>query len=670
MREARLAWAPVAALWAYAVLTGIWLYVGWGGSAVTAAIANWNPAPPELALLIYVVLSLRRFTPGLRRRAWILVVIAVAVGLIGNLLSPFVVSASNRIASLWDDAIFVIYYAILAGAYAMFFVDLGGAFRGWRIWIDIATLTLSLGATLWLFLISPALIASGANSNGLFVSLLYAPPIGAVVIMAALLFMQIMDWRNERALRFLMASVVLEFMADLDWLRARISVDVPLDSWFNVVASCTVCALVATAVKFDMRREVPERSVQGGEVNPQSFLPTLAVLLAIAMLFGEQAYSIGIGGWILLACALGGAALLTARQLGARYELRRLQLTLAMRQADERLTELVRRSTDLVLIIDATRQLAYVSPASGAVMGIPPAAVRATPATRLLGLGNETRLSGFLDDIAARHLPAAEMTAAFTTPNGERRDVQIVGSDQRASPMIGGIVLNIRDVTDQYRLEREVLEAVTVERCRLSSDIHEGLGQELAGIALLLSALQSKLAFDPDAAPNLLYEITGQFSRTIEQAREIARGLSPLQVVHGSLDQALIQLAADMRERYALSVNVHGNIQDARLSAGEADHIYRIAVEALNNAARHSRCSNVDVALHADHDQIRLSVIDNGVGFALEAESGKGLGLRMMGYRARAMGGSIRIEQLLGGGTRIVVSVPFGHHPASRDSMP
>lgn len=462
---------------------------------------------------------------------------------------------------------------------------------------------------------------------------------------------------------------MLEFTADLDWLRARISVDVPIDSWFDVVAPCTVCALVATAVKLDTQRESPARSLQAGEVNPLSFLPTLAVLLAIAMLFGEQAISSGIGGGILLACALGGAVLLTARQLGARYELRRLHLALAMRQADERLTELVRRSSDLVLIINARRQLAYISPASDAVLGIAAGTVHATSATRLLGPDNEIRLRAFLDDITARHLPTAEMTASFTTPNGERRDVQIVGSDQRGSPMISGIVLNIRDVTDQYRFEREVLEAVAVERCRLSSDIHEGLGQELAGIALLLTALRSKLAFGSDSAPNLLNEITGQFSRTIELAREIARGLSPLQVVHGSLDHALVHLAAETRERFALGVNVQGSIQGARLTAGDADHLYRIVVEALNNAARHSRCSHIDIALQADHDQVRLSVIDNGVGLRPGAEFGKGLGMRIMGYRARAMGGSMRIEPLLGGGTQIVVSVPFRHHPASRDSM-
>jgi PAS domain S-box-containing protein len=437
-----------------------------------------------------------------------------------------------------------------------------------------------------------------------------------------------------------------------------------------VVANCVVCALVATAVKLDQRREVPERSLQGGEVNPQSFLPTLAVLIAIAMLFAEQANSVGISGWLLLACAVGGAGLLTARQLGARYELRRLNLALAMRQADERLTELVRDSSDLVLIVDARRQLTYVSPASDGILGMAPTAVRATPATRLLGLGNETRLSGLLDDLAVRHLPTAEMTAAFTTPNGERRDVQIVASDHRGSPVIAGIVLNIRDITDQCRLERQVIEAVAAERCRLSSDIHEGLGQELAGIALLLAALQKKLTLGPDPARSLLNEISGHVSRTIELAREIARGLSPLQVVRGSLEQALIQLAANARERFALNVNVRGSVQGATLSAGEADHFYRIAVEALNNSGRHSRCSNVDVELQSDCDQIRLSVIDNGIGFELGAESGKGQGLQMMGYRARAMGGSIRIEPLLGAGTRIVVSVPVRQDSIRGDSMP
>jgi len=666
--ESRSGWLPLAAFWAYAVVIIVWLRAGWGGAAVSEAAANWGPVLAQGALLVYLALNLRKMAPGLRRVGWVLVSIAVGIDLCSVLFSLYASPTANKLYALCNDALFFFYYPVLACACAMFFIDLGGSFRSWRVWVDIATLSLSLGATVWLFLLSPALAAAGVNTSGAIISLLYSPAIAATIVIAALLFTQIMDWRNERALGFLIAAITLGFTADLGWLRARIVSDFPVDTWFDVAACCTLSALVATAVRLERHRIVPERSAQPGEVNPQSFLPTLAVLLAIAMLFGEQANSIGIGGWMLLGCALGGAVLLTARQLGARYELRRLNLALAMRHADERLTELERRSSDLVLIVDAKRRLAYVSPASDTMLGIAPAALRATPATRLLGPNNESRLVSFLDDIAERHLASNEITAAFTTPAGERRDVQIVGSDLRSNPVIAGIVLNIRDVTEQHRLEREVLEAVAIERCRLSSDIHEGLGQELAGIALLLKALKSKLACDPGSAQSSLTAITGHFSQTIELAREIARGLSPLQVVRGSLDQALVQLAADARDRFSMCVNFRSSIQGIRLSAGDADHIYRIVVEALNNAARHSSCSNVDVTLHADGDQLKLSVTDDGIGFRPGATSGKGLGLRMMGYRARAMGGNISIEPSSALGSRITVSVPIHHSPVARNS--
>jgi len=117
-----------------------------------------------------------------------------------------------------------------------------------------------------------------------------------------------------------------------------------------------------------------------------------------------------------------------------------------------------------------------------------------------------------------------------------------------------------------------------------------------------------------------------------------------------------------------MCVNFRSSIQGIRLSAGDADHIYRIVVEALNNAARHSSCSNVDVTLHADGDQLKLSVTDDGIGFRPGATSGKGLGLRMMGYRARAMGGNISIEPSSALGSRITVSVPIHHSPVARNS--
>jgi PAS domain S-box-containing protein len=389
------------------------------------------------------------------------------------------------------------------------------------------------------------------------------------------------------------------------------------------------------------------------------FLPILALMLALAALIGEETNPHGLRAAVLVGSAIAAAILILARQLGARYEIRTLYRTLAGKEAEAKLTELVRRSSDLIVVVKEGGELAYVSPAADKILGRSAHSLQSTPAAAMLGPDNQARLTNFLADIAQRHAPSTEMEAVIATPAGSQRTVCIVGSDQSTNPAIEGITLTLRDVTEQRRLEGEVLEISAREQQRLSSDIHEGLGQDLTGISLLLKSLEKDAYRDPTAFAGFLQVIVGHVNRTIDTARNLATGLAPMQISRGSLDVALTNLVAEARTRFQLRLNLQISLCGYEIGAVEADHWYRIAREAINNAARHGRCRVIDVELATHDNRIVLIVADDGIGMDKTTSSTSGLGLRMIAYRARVMGGVMHLGTSVTGGAQILVSVPM-----------
>ena len=124
------------------------------------------------------------------------------------------------------------------------------------------------------------------------------------------------------------------------------------------------------------------------------------------------------------------------------------------------------------------------------------------------------------------------MEIRLERPYGDKRVLTLAAADQLANPLINGIVVTAHDVTGQRLLEREVLDAATRERVRLSGDIHDGLGQDLTGIALLLHATAKAPDPDPVRQRRQLEAIVERVNQSIGTARDLARGLSPLHVAH------------------------------------------------------------------------------------------------------------------------------------------
>ncbi len=219
----------------------------------------------------------------------------------------------------------------------------------------------------------------------------------------------------------------------------------------------------------------------------------------------------------------------------------------------------------------------------------------------------------------------------------------------------------LNDVTERKQLEREIIEIANREQQRIGSDLHDGLGQDLTGIALMLKGVAAQLRKEGSVASGDVEEVIGLVNNAIENTRTLARGLSPLGPGRGGLGAAIQTLAARISERFGVHVDCDMDCEEPlRLSETAAAHVYRIVQEALTNVVRHSGGTEVSIGLKTSEGELHLRVDDDGRGLA-PAPAGRpeGLGLKIMRYRAQMLGGDLAIDSSESGGASVRCSCPL-----------
>jgi PAS domain S-box-containing protein len=221
----------------------------------------------------------------------------------------------------------------------------------------------------------------------------------------------------------------------------------------------------------------------------------------------------------------------------------------------------------------------------------------------------------------------------------------------------------MRDITWRVELEREILCISEREQRRLGQDLHDDLCQQLAGIEFLSQRLASDLATRSAPRASQAKEITQMVQRAMTQTRELARGLSPVRLEAEGLAEALRELAAGTRKVFGCDCRF-GCDRPVRVPDHTvAIHLYRIAQEAVSNALKHGRARRIELNLSAQGRSVILAVNDNGVGIARKLPRQKGMGLRIMRYRAEVIGGALRVQRDARGGTSVVCAVAEGLRP-------
>ncbi|MFU8812328.1 MAG: PAS domain S-box protein [Balneolaceae bacterium] len=217
----------------------------------------------------------------------------------------------------------------------------------------------------------------------------------------------------------------------------------------------------------------------------------------------------------------------------------------------------------------------------------------------------------------------------------------------------------VRDISEQRRLEQEVLRISEHERRRIGQDLHDGLGQMLTGIGLIAKNFVRRLEKETHSETDTAVEITKLIREADEYARGLARGLIPVEFDKGGLRAALERLQTNAMKLFRIELRLEIGGEPEFDDATQAIHLYRIAQEAVSNAVKHGRASKVTIHLAATGQHIRLRVTDNGRGFDEQWDKEGGLGVRIMQFRARLIGGNLEISNLKNEGAVITCTVPL-----------
>ncbi len=221
-------------------------------------------------------------------------------------------------------------------------------------------------------------------------------------------------------------------------------------------------------------------------------------------------------------------------------------------------------------------------------------------------------------------------------------------------------LLVCRDVTERLMLEQELLDAASREQAHLAHDLHDGLGQQLTGIALFIRGLGNQIVRELPAYAQDFERANALVSKSIEETRRLASGMSPVAVGHAGLAGALRTLSVQAKELYGLQVVLEIDpLLQAPIESRVASQLYRIAQEAVSNVARHAHATVLTISAQFADSELILTIADDGIGLAEPprgSDLAAGMGLRIMRYRAEQIGATFRIDRCAPHGTAIRVS--------------
>jgi signal transduction histidine kinase len=218
-----------------------------------------------------------------------------------------------------------------------------------------------------------------------------------------------------------------------------------------------------------------------------------------------------------------------------------------------------------------------------------------------------------------------------------------------------GLVLrNVRLIEDLRESRRRIVSAQDERARALERNIHDGAQQQLVALSVKLRLATGLLERDPAKARTMLQELQGQTTETLEDLRDLARGIYPPLLADKGLPAALEAQA----RKSPVPVTVHPD-GVGRYGQDVESAVYFCCLEALNNVAKYADASSVEIRLAQTEGELRFEVADDGVGFNPDAST-YGTGLQGIADRIDALGGRLEIRSAVGMGTSVEGTVPAG----------
>lgn len=328
-----------------------------------------------------------------------------------------------------------------------------------------------------------------------------------------------------------------------------------------------------------------------------------------------------------------------------------------LREREERLRAILNTVTDAVITIDRRGIIIGVNPATERMFGYTQEEMLGRNVKMLMPAPYREEHDGYLRNY--HRTSKARIIGIGREVQARRKDgsvfpVELAVSQVDHMHIYTGV---IRDITSRRALEKEILDVSESERAAIGEDLHDDLGQQLAGLWCMSQVLHDSLRKReaPEAAEAA--KMSGLLRQVLTLTRSLAQGLHPVALETGGLVAALKDLASRTRLMFGVPCRFHGINRDAGLDQTTTTNLFRICQEAVTNAARHAHATHIDISLSRRGGHIVLAVRDDGCGLPEQSHSGRGMGLRIMHHRASLIGADFNIDPAPLGGTLITCKI-------------
>lgn len=228
----------------------------------------------------------------------------------------------------------------------------------------------------------------------------------------------------------------------------------------------------------------------------------------------------------------------------------------------------------------------------------------------------------------------------------------------------------IMAIPEQKHLEWECLRVSERECNRIGQELHDDLCQVLAGLTFMMRVILQRARQLDAALATDIEELNSHVVSATERVRSMAHGLFPAQLNYGSLRQALSAYAAETRGLLPVQLELRFAPKLPPHNPEQIIQVYRIVQEAVSNAVRHGNATAVTITVRRLHHALEVLIEDNGKGFPVGTARPEGIGLHVMEYRARVLGGTLELKNLSPRGVAARLTYPIAHATPHQQRKP
>ncbi|TWI56230.1 two-component system, NarL family, sensor histidine kinase LiaS [Halalkalibacter nanhaiisediminis] len=256
--------------------------------------------------------------------------------------------------------------------------------------------------------------------------------------------------------------------------------------------------------------------------------------------------------------------------------------------------------------------------------------------------------------------------------------VEVEGEDEVAelAERMNGMAQHIEEqVASLQRLSKERVKmqetvkkaAVTEERQRLARDLHDAVSQQLFAISMMTAAIKQNLQNTSDSTAVQVAMVENMANTAQAEMRALLLHLRPAHLEGKSLEEGMHTLLNELEQKY--QVKVHTIIdQQLSIPRGIEDQLFRMIQEAISNVLRHAKATQLEFQMRQTSQELKVKLIDNGVGFDTKIVHQGSYGLHTMRERINEIGGTLHIVSVPEKGTQIEANIPIAWKEEQDDS--